>query len=51
MELMRPLYPEGAPIANLAAGMFLTSISLGNFFCPNIGGKVYDDFGGNTIWI
>jgi len=57
LELMKPLYDANIPVNNLAPGIFLISISIGNFLCPNISGKVYDTFGnylydllgGNTI--
>lgn len=45
LELMQPLYDANIPVNNLAPGIFLIAISIGNFLCPNISGKVYDTFG------
>jgi len=38
VEVMKPLYPVGAPVQNIAPGVFLIAISTGNFIAPNIGG-------------
>jgi len=45
MEILTPLYPEKQVVSDVASGIFVTALSIGNFISPVISGKLYDVFG------